>query len=181
MASEADLAAVVKRFETEFKTSSASIGVFDPLAELGITLEENQYGKRLLALTDPGAYAREREAAFTEMKTTVKASYDTAFKEFIKAGYPSESAKGSTLAAAEQTRRVQRLIIEQQFPSAANAIGDARTVQNAAALTGTVGMAPRAAARRSAPRKTTTRSAADRAKSARKAAATRRKNAKAKK
>jgi hypothetical protein len=180
-ASQADLAAVVKQLQLEMKSGVvASTSGVDPLAELGITLEENQYASRLLALTDPGKYAADRATAFTEMKNVVKSSYDTAFMEFHKAGYPTDQAKGSALAAAEQTRRVQRLIIEQQFPSAANAIGDARTVQNAAALTGTVGMAPRAAPRRSAPRKTTTRSAADRAESARKGAATRRKNAKAK-
>ena len=157
------------------------ISGFDPLAELGITLEEKQYASRLEALTTPGTYATKRETAFTEMKKVVTFSYDTAFKEFMKAGYPSESAKGSALAAAEQTRRVQRLIIEQQYPSAANAIGEARTVQLASPLTGTLGgMAPRAAPRRSAPRRSTTRSAADRAKSARKGVATRRRNAKKK-
>jgi hypothetical protein len=180
---QAGLDAAMNRLE--LKMSGGASG-FDPLAELGITLEENQYETRLLALTAPDKYAAKRAAAFSKMKTVVTASYDTAFAEFMKAGYPSESAKGSALAAAEQTRRVQRLIIEQQFPSSANAIGEARTIQKASPLKGTLGPAPRRSAprrsapRRSAPRKSTTRSAADRAKSARKGVATRRRNAKKK-
>ena len=172
--SQTDLADAFKNFETKMSVGSGGV---DPLAELGITLEENQYSSRLLALTDPVQYAKVRATAFGNMKTVVTDSYNTAYAEFMKAGYPSDQAKGSALTAAEQTRRVQRLIIEQQFPSAANAIGDARTVQTAGAITGTLGTA----ARRSAPRKASGRSAADRAKSARKGAATRRKTAKAKK
>ena len=176
--SATDLAAAMGALE--LKMGGGASG-FDPLAELGITLEEHQYASRLEALTDPGTYATKRAAAFTRMKTVVTASYDTAFKEFMKAGYPSDQAKGSALAAAEQTRAVQLIIIEGQFPSSANAIGDARTVQLASPLTGTLGPAPRRSApRRSAPRKSTTRSAADRAKSARKGVATRRRNAKKK-
>jgi len=175
--SQTDLADAFRSFETKM---SAGSGGVDPLAELGITLEENQYSSRLLALTNPAKYAEDGAKAFTNMKTVVTTSYDTVYAEFMKAGYPSEQAKGSALTAAEQTRRVQRLIIEQQFPSAANAIGDARTIQTAGKFTGTLGPAPRQAARRSAPRKASGRSAADRAKSARKSVATRRKNAKAK-
>ena len=135
--SASDLATVLGALE--MKMSAASAGTTDPLAELGITLEENQYVSRLLALTKPDVYAAKRETAFTNMKKVVTDSYNTAFSEFIKAGYPSDQAKGSALTAAEQTRRVQRLIIEQQFPSSANAIGDARTVQLASPLTGTLG------------------------------------------
>ena len=73
---------------------------------------------------------------------------------------------------------MQRLIIEQQFPSSANAIGDAMAVKTAVGLKlkGSLGGT---APRQSAPRKST-RSAADRAESARKGAATRAKKAKAK-
>ena len=150
-------------------------GVVDPLAELGITLEEKQYTTRLQALTDPAAYATARALAFTGMKTAVTASYTNAFAEFVKAGYPSDQAKGSALAAAEQTRRVQRMIVEQQFPSSANALGNTSPVREAGAFEGSLGMS---APRRSAPRRSSGRSAADRAKSARKRAATRRKNGK---
>ena len=167
----ADLADAMERLELK-------ISGFDPLTSLGIDREEKQYNLRLLALTKPDEYAAKREGAFNDMKTTVKASYFAANKSFLAAGYSADQAKGSALAAAEQTRQVQRMIIEQQYPSSANAIGNASTVRSAGAF---IGMAPRAAApRRSAPRKSSTRSAADRAKSARKAAATRRKNAKKK-
>jgi hypothetical protein len=154
----------------------ASAG-FDPLASLGIDREEKQYAKRLLALTDPTEYAKQRAAAFTNMKSLVRSSYTGSYNSFLDAGYSSDQAKGSALAAAEQTRQVQRLIIEQAFPSAANAIGDASQVRSAAAFSG---MSPTAgmAARRSAPRKSTTRTAAQRAASARKGAATRRRKAK---
>ena len=131
-----------------------------------------------MALTNPAKYAEDRAKAFGNMKKVVTESYTTAFNEFIKAGYPADSAEGSALTAAEQTRRVQRLIIEQQFPSAANAIGDARTVQTAGAFAGTLGGT---AARQSAPRRASGRTAAQRSESARKAAATRAKKAKAKK
>jgi hypothetical protein len=174
-ASVADLQALALRFDAEKKANDAK---FDPLTSLGIDREEKIYNMRLLALTKPDDYAKLRAAAFLEMKTAVTASYTAANKSFVDAGYSADQAKGSALAAAEQTRQVQRMIIEQRFPSSANAIGDASTVREAGAFTG---MAPGAAPRRSAPRKTTTRSAADRAKSARKGAATRRKNAKAKK
>ena len=160
----------------EVKMSAGASG-FDPLASLGIDREEQQYAKRLLALTDPAEYANQRATAFAKMKTLVTSSFNGSYKSFLDAGYSAEQAKGSALAAAEQTRQVQRLIIEQAFPSGANAIGDASTVRSAAAFSG---MSPTAgmAARRSAPRKSTTRTAAQRAASARKGAATRRRKAK---
>ena len=168
----ADLADAMTRLEMK-------VAGFDPLTSLGIDREEKQYALRLLALTDPARYALQREAAFAELKSAVTTSYNSAYKSFISAGYSAEQSKGSALAAAEQTRQVQRMIIEQQFPSSANAVANASEVRQASAF---IGMAPAgAAARRSAPRKSSTRTAAQRAETARKSAATRRRKAKAKK
>jgi hypothetical protein len=151
MASVADLNAAIIALQTTLTAGGA--GVVDPIAELGITLEEKQYASRLLALTNPGTYATNRAAAFTTMKTAVTASYNGAYASFITAGYPSDQAKRSALAAAENTRRVERLIVEQNFPSSANAIGNASAIRTAApgAFGGSLGMAaPRPMARRSA-------------------------------
>ena len=181
MASQADLNNAIVALQTTLTAGGA--GVVDPLAELGITLEEKQYASRLEALTTPGTYATNRAAAFTTMKTAVTATYNSTYASFLAAGYPTAQAKMSALAAAENTRRVERMIVEQNFPSSANAIGNASAIRTAAPgqFQGSLGMAaPRPMARRSAPRRSTTRSAADRAKSARKGVATRRRNAKKK-
>ena len=72
-----DLAAVMKQIAVETKAGG---GAYDPLAELGITLEEKQYASRLEALTNPVEYAKRRVTAFTGMKEAVTASYDNAYK-----------------------------------------------------------------------------------------------------
>jgi len=172
MASAADLADAFAKLESKM---SASATGFDPLASLGIDREEKQYSMRLLAMTKPAEYGKQRAAAFTKMKALVTDSFNGSYKAFMDAGYSADQAKASALAAAEQTRQVQRLIVEQAFPSAANAIGDASMVREADAFEGV-----NPATRRSAPRKSNSRTAAQRAASARKGAATRRRNAKAK-
>ena len=102
--SPSDLTAAFKQFAED--QEAKSVGTFDPLTSLGIDREEKQYNLRLLALTEPTKYAAKREAAFTEMKATVTASYAAANKSFLAAGYSADQAKGSALAAAEQTRQV---------------------------------------------------------------------------
>ena len=115
-----------------FKTASAAdllvastIGnAVDPIRELGLRLEQQQYNTRLQALMAPGDYARERGAAFDAMIGHVSTSYADAYKGFIEAGLPTNMAKQYALAAANNEKQVRRQVLETQYPTNANLIGD---------------------------------------------------------
>ena len=123
-----------------FKTASAAdlliastIGnAVDPIRELGLRLEQQQYNTRLQALMSPGDYARERGAAFDAMIGHVSTSYKDAYDGFIGAGLPTNMAKQYALAAANNEKQVRRQVLETKYPTNANLIGDMSAVNKSA-------------------------------------------------
>ena len=110
-------------------TVASAIGnAIDPIRELGLELEQRQYNTRLKALMHPTDYANDRKAAFNIMIEQVQKSYTDAYKGFIDAGLPINMAKQYALAAADNEKRVRRQVIETQFPTNANLIGDMSAV-----------------------------------------------------
>ena len=125
----------------------------DVSRELGLELEETMYTNRLLALTNPGEYHKEREKKFIEMKTAAGDAYTTTLQTLLETGLPSENAKAMAMKAAINVRDTRRQILDFQFPANANIIGDAAMVRDANPSGGLVlPQTPRrAAARRRAP------------------------------
>ena len=140
----------------ELLEASLALSKIDPVRELGLDLEIAQYNTRLEALTDPKAYAKKRETAFTEMIDHVRKSYDDAYRGFLSAGMGTDMAKQFSLQAANNERITRRQVIEVRFPTNANLIGDMTTIKDTAGsvmnLEGGQGRAA-PARRRAAPRK----------------------------
>ena len=134
--------------------ASLALSKLDPIRELGLDLELRQYATRLEALTDPKAYATKRETAFTEMIGHVRKSYDDAYKGFLTAGMGTDMAKTFALQAANNEKITRRQVIETQFPTNANMIGDmAGAAGSVANLAGGQSAAPARRRRRAAPKK----------------------------
>ena len=156
---EAGLKAMCDKSGLDAKDVFSIVKMVDPIRELGLELEQNQYNTRLEALSNPRAYAAKRQTAFDEMVGHIKQSYEDAFKGFIKAGVPTEAAKNAALMAANNEKLVRRQVIETQFPSGANFIGDMASIKDAGGSVmnfagGAQAPARRAPARRrAAPRK----------------------------
>jgi hypothetical protein len=104
----------------------------DPIRELGLHLERKQYNTRLQALMAPDEYARERGAAFDVMVAEVQKSYTAAYDGFIEAGLPTNMARQYALAAANNEKQVRRQVLETQYPTNANLIGDMSIVNKSA-------------------------------------------------
>ena len=133
-------------------------GRVDPIRELGLDLEMNRFATRLEALSDPKAYATKRETAFTEMIGHVRKSYDDAYKGFLGAGMSTDMSKGFALQAANNEKLTRRQVIETQFPTNANMIGEMASIKvNPDSVINFAGGqgARRAAPRRRAPRSET--------------------------
>ena len=132
--------------------AAITTGAVDPIRELGLELEQRQYETRLLALTDPKAYAAERQTAFDDMVAKVSNAYSDAYDGFIKAGLSNDMAKNFALNAANNEKAVRRQVLETRFPTNANMIGDAQTVRESAGgnMLGARARAP--ARRRAKPR-----------------------------
>ena len=113
----------------EEESSLSLFEMVDPIRELGLDLEQKQYSTRLEALSNPAAYARKRQDAFDEMVKHIRTSYQDAFTGFLKAGMPTDAAKNAALMAANNEKLVRRQVIETQFPSGANFIGDMASIK----------------------------------------------------
>ncbi len=85
----------------------------------------------------------------------VRKSYDDVYKGFLTAGMGTDMAKTFALQAANNEKITRRQVIEVQFPTNANTIGDMANIRGTAGsvvnLAGGQGAAP--ARRRAAPRK----------------------------
>ena len=112
---------------------ASSLSLFkmvDPIRELGLDLEQKQYQTRLDALSNPVAYAKKRQDAFDKMVGHIRTSYQDAFTGFLTAGMPTEAAKNAALQAANNEKLVRRQVIETQFPTGANYIGDMANIKS---------------------------------------------------
>ena len=125
--------------------------------QLGIVFAQNQYAKRVQALTDPGEYARERKAAYGNLVKAVDDTYTEALAKYTGTGMSVDVAKSFAMRAADNERQIQQQILEVEYPSGANAIELSRSVAVANSANYPGGMpAPRRAParrRRAAPRK----------------------------
>ena len=113
-----------KASSAELTQVSSMVNAVDPIRELGLHLEQKQYNTRLQALMAPGDYARDRGIAFGIMVDEVQKSYKAAYDGFIEAGLPTNMAKQYALAAANNEKQVRRQVLETQYPTNANLIGD---------------------------------------------------------
>ena len=139
--------------EADMLEASLALGKIDPIRELGLDLEMIRYNTRLEALSDPKGYAAKRQTAFDEMLKHVRKSYDDAYVGFIGAGMSTDLAKSFALQAANNEKLTRRQVIETQFPTNANMIGEMSVMRgNADSVMNFAGgaAAPR---RRAAPRK----------------------------
>ena len=59
----------------------------------------------------------------------IRTSYQDAFTGFLKAGMPTDAAKNAALQAANNEKLVRRQVIESQFPTGANFIGDMASIK----------------------------------------------------
>ena len=123
--------------------------------QLGIVFAQNQYAKRVQALTDPGEYARERKAAYANLVKSVDDTYTEALAKYTGTGMSPDVAKQFAMQAAANERNIQQQILEVEYPSGANAIELSRSVAVANSTNYPGGMPARAPARRrrAAPRK----------------------------
>ena len=139
--------------EAEMKDALMQFGRVDPIRELGLDLEQQQYNTRLEALSDPRAYAAKRQTAFDEMVGHVRKSYDDAYKGFLAAGMGTEMSKHYALAAANNEKITRRQVIETQFPTNANMIGEQATIRNTKTSVANFAGGAAPPRRRAAPRK----------------------------
>ena len=63
------------------------------------------------------------------MVVHIRKSYEDAFSGFLEAGMPTEVAENAALMAANNEKLVRRQVIETQFPSGANFIGDMASIK----------------------------------------------------
>ena len=159
MEGEDGIKGMVAKVKAEEKDILSVMKMVDPIRELGLDLEQRQYSTRLEALSNPAAYAKKRQDAFDAMVVHIRKSYEDAFSGFLEAGMPTEAAKTAALQAANNEKLVRRQVIETQFPTGANFIGDMANIKACGASVmnfagGAQAPARRAPARRrAAPRK----------------------------
>ena len=136
------------------QVSSAGFGM-SASQQLGLSFKQNQYDKRLQALTKPEAYARERKTAYEKMTEEVDSSFNAALSKYISVGMPADLARQYALQAAANEGQIQQQLMEIEFPSGANLIEEDRTVSkaNMKQYIGAPAPARRRAPRRAAPRK----------------------------
>ena len=87
----------------------------DAWEELGGAREQATFDMKMLALTDPAAYANARSTALGVVKTATAAAYENAYKQFHEAGYSREESKSMALRAASVTKGVQEQAMAKKF------------------------------------------------------------------
>ena len=148
---------MVAKASDEVKNAMGAVGFgVSANQQLGITFAQNQYDKRVQALTDP--YATERKRAYGKLAKAVDESYAAALQKYVNTGMAIDVAKSFAMQAADNERQIQQQILEVEYPSGANAIELSRSVAvaNSANFPGGMPPAPRRAParrRRAAPRK----------------------------
>jgi hypothetical protein len=132
----------------------------DVAKEVGLEFEKNQFDTRVQALTDPGAYAAARGAAFKTVEASVLASYKAAAKAFQAAGLSDDQAKKMALQAAQNEKQTQMAIMRVQFPDSVDNLYSVGAARETNKFLPTAPMSTRrvsAPRRRAAPKKKTTK------------------------
>ena len=132
------------------QVSSAGFGM-SASQQLGLSFKQNQYERRLQALTKPIDYATDRKAAFDKMRHSVDDSFNVALSKYINVGMPTNLARQYAMQAAANEGQIQQQLMEVEFPSGANVIEENRTISSANETN--FGGTPTRARRRAAPRK----------------------------
>ena len=76
--------------------------------QLGIIFAQNQYSKRVQALTDPGAYATERKEAYKKLVKAVDETYSAALQKYVDTGMATDVAQHFAMQAAANERQIQQ-------------------------------------------------------------------------
>ena len=87
----------------------------DAWQELGGAREQQTFDMKMLALTDPAAYATARSAALATVKAATETAFNAAYKQFHEAGYSREESKTMALRAASVTKGVQEAAMAKKF------------------------------------------------------------------
>ena len=75
----------------------ADYTVGDAWSQLGGNREQQTFDMRMLALSDPGGYAKLRTAALGDVKTVTEGAFNSADKQFVESGFSREEAKHMAL------------------------------------------------------------------------------------
>ena len=149
-----DVKADPKQFDATMALQASQAGFgMSASQQLGLSFQQNQYNKRLQALTKPEAYARERKDAFDKMSQEVDQSFNEALGKYISVGMPTTLAREYALRAAGNEMQIQQQLMQVEFPSGANLIEENRTISTANAKNYIGGVPRKRAPRRAAPRK----------------------------
>ena len=107
----------------------AQAGMAIPASQqLGLQFQQDQYNRRLEALTEPGPYAVKRETSFNAMTVAVDSVFTQAMEKYLKTRMPPDMARKFAMQAADNERQIQQQILEATYPSGANVIGMGRQV-----------------------------------------------------
>ena len=124
----------------------AQAGMAIPASQqLGLQFQQEQYNKRLEALTNPGVYAGKRASAFNVMTATVDTVFTKAMEKYLATKMPPDMARKFAMQAADNERQIQQQILEANYPTGANVIGMERQVSSANTRNYPGGVAPRRA------------------------------------
>ena len=93
--------------DADMLAATLAFGKIDPVRELDLDLEQQQYNTRLEALSDPKTYAARRQAAFDEMVKHVRKAYD-GLQSFLGTGMGADMARQFSLAAVTRKLPVAR-------------------------------------------------------------------------
>ena len=152
------VAALEKRFTGQITAVTAAKYVGgDASTLLGLDFQQKQYESRRVALLDPATYARNRAAAFGDMKTAVNDKFHNALKEYVASGMPPEMAKKFAMQAAANESATQQQIFEMNYPSGANLLEMASAAPRLKSLGGQQNTAVGPARRRAPARRRTRR------------------------
>jgi hypothetical protein len=93
----------------------ADYTVHDAWSQLGGNREQQTFDMRMMALSDPGGYAKLRNRALGDVKTITEGAFSNAYKQFVESGFSREEAKHMALQAASVTKNVQEMAMNKKF------------------------------------------------------------------
>ena len=110
---------------------------FDITKSLGLEREKKAYATRLKALTEPLAYATDRNTKWEAMTAAVKKYFEDTVTYLSEAGFGWDEAKEEAKKLTAEMAKIERMKLELIFPMNANIIGAQAAVHNAFAAPGT--------------------------------------------
>ena len=83
--------------------------------DLGGLREKQKFEFKLLAATNPTAYAKLKLDAYDEIQVSTEAAFKTAYERFMKTGYSRAQARDLAMQAAGNNMAVQQQAINMSF------------------------------------------------------------------